>query len=374
MKDIYGKMNSQNILKFFGSKLDIKLDSSEYYDYELAKVDTDFDSEAIDFNTPITYSTLVIGSDCLSNPLDSIKPWEIEIAKPYTADTCNFTVRRRTEKGWTLDFVFNRNSIDWSGGTIFYYWGIKEETESEYYLDNNLSFRFTNDGRIKWLAHHMSGYCINSGYTEITYSASGQTGVLCTGGTSEDFNITITFERNNKYVNCDLLNQGGANDYITGYTVLNPYAVITGATESIEKLEVLNANWFFERKKRLGTLKIYLNGRRIYSLKNWEEIVPSVRGISTNPIVQIWGGGTVESGGSHSGTTQFELKRVMYFEEPLNFIRVRHHYLVSTKPYYTINECATLDCVDNIQLYSDISFLFEDGDYIFTEDSQLLNY
>jgi hypothetical protein len=27
-------MNSQNILKFYGSKLDIKLDSSEFYDYE----------------------------------------------------------------------------------------------------------------------------------------------------------------------------------------------------------------------------------------------------------------------------------------------------------------------------------------------------
>ena len=35
MKDIYLNMNSQNILKFYGTRLDAKLDSSEFYDYEI---------------------------------------------------------------------------------------------------------------------------------------------------------------------------------------------------------------------------------------------------------------------------------------------------------------------------------------------------
>jgi hypothetical protein len=50
-------MNTQNILKYYGSKLDVKLDSSEYYDYDLGLVGDDFDSDVIDFNTPIDYGT-----------------------------------------------------------------------------------------------------------------------------------------------------------------------------------------------------------------------------------------------------------------------------------------------------------------------------
>jgi hypothetical protein len=366
-------MNSQNILKFYGSRLDLRLDSSEYYDYELAKVDTDFDQEGIDFTTQISYPSLILTNSCMNDPLDVIKPWEIPINTPYTADTCNFTVRKRTEKGWTLDFVFNRNSLPWSDGSVFYYWGIKDETEEQNYLDNNLSFQFTDDGRVLWVAHHLSGYCQNSGYTETPYIASGQTGVLCSGGTSSDFNLSIVFQRNFKYENCDLLNQGGSNDYITGYSVTNIYSVITGDTEIKEQFEVLNKNWLAERNKRLGTLKIYLNGRKIYQINNWEEIVPSTRE-SLNPIVQIWGGGTTNSGGSHSGTTLFELKRVKYWEEPLNYVRIKQHYLSSTKSFYSINECVNYGCVDTVSVFSDSAYLHEDGDYVFSEDNDVLIY
>lgn len=366
-------MNSQNILKFYGSRLDLKLDSSEYYDYEIAKVDADFDSDVIDFSAPITYSSLVYTDECLAIPVNYLKPWEIEISKPYTADTCNFTVEKRNEKGWTLDFVFNREDIDWSGGTTFYYWGILNETDPQNYLDNNLSFSFTNDGRIKWEKYHYSGYCDNtSGFTETSYIASGQTSVLCNNGTSEDFNITITYERNKKYINCDLLNEGGKNDYITGWTVTNPLDVITGATEQISYLEVLNLNWSNERNKRLGTLKIYLNGKRIYKINNWEEIIPSER-LSGNTIVQVWGGGTTGSANLHTGTTEFNLKRIKYFNEPLNYPNIYHHYIVSTKPNFNINECNSV-CNDNVGVFSEISFLLEEGDYIFTEENQILNY
>ena len=60
MKDIYLNMNSQNILKFYGTKLDSKLDTSEFYDYEIAKVIDDHNDDVLDLSTPITYSTLKI--------------------------------------------------------------------------------------------------------------------------------------------------------------------------------------------------------------------------------------------------------------------------------------------------------------------------
>jgi hypothetical protein len=53
MKDIYKCMNNQNILKFYGTKLDVKLDSSEYYDYELTKLDDDYNKDVLDLSTPI---------------------------------------------------------------------------------------------------------------------------------------------------------------------------------------------------------------------------------------------------------------------------------------------------------------------------------
>lgn len=339
-------MNTQNILNRKFKNLKLKLDLSEYYDYQLGATEIDYDVDVLDFDTEITYKNLVINSSCVAD-LDSIKPWTIEINKQYTGETCDFIVRRRTELGWTLDFVFNKESLPWSSGSTFYYFGISGETELRNYLDNNLSFSFTNDGRIKWEKYHMSGYCHTvSGYTEVSYITSGQTEVLCSGGTSNDFNITIVFKRNNEYTNCDLLNEGGSNDYITGYTVTNPVNVLTGATEIIEQYEVINKNWLSNRDKRLGTLKIYLNGRLISKFTNWEEIVPSER-LSNNIIAQIFGGGTTGSGNLHTGNTSFNLLQVKYFEEPLNYPNIKHHYISSIKSNYNITECKGI-CVDSV--------------------------
>ena len=37
-------MNSQNILKFWGTYMDLKIDSSEYHDYEISKTESDYNS------------------------------------------------------------------------------------------------------------------------------------------------------------------------------------------------------------------------------------------------------------------------------------------------------------------------------------------
>ena len=365
MKDIYIIMNRQNILNFYGSKFNLKLDSSELYDFELGKTAIDYNTDVLDLTNEITYTGLTINSSCYSG---FTTPWALPINELYTGHTCDFTIKRRTEKGWTLDFVFDRNNIGWSGGTTFYYWGISGETNQLYYADNNLSFKFTNDGRIKWDSYRYSGNCdATSGYTESYYISSGQTPVLCSGGTSSDFNVTITFDRYKHYQDCDIENEGGWNDLIrgphpisstgntgstttqitTGYTIINNYTDwITGATGTTEFIEVLNKKWFNERQKRLGVLKIYLNGKRIYKLDNWEEVIPSLRN-SENDIVQKWGGGTTAYNTIHTGTTLFEIKQVKYFEEPLDFIHVNHHYLTSIKPNYSITECSD-DCVDTI--------------------------
>ena len=448
-------MNSQNILKFGGRNLGLKLDTSEFHDYEIEKTQGDYNSDVIDFDNSISYNTLSVsstalaGSDCvrdtiklvefdnstndpdyvylgliwvldystfvsymgnidtildndvyrfvlgnnthyftilsyndvLSNPFslsilgfitsptqctaklaDSAnccprdpflfaKPWAYQINHGGGTDNCDYSVARRTEKGWTLDFVFNRETLPWTDGKAFYYWGVRNENDQTQYADNNLSFSFTSDGRILWKKIHYSGYCGTSAYTQSFYVSTGQTPQLCYYGTSDDFNITITFDRYRHLTDCNIENDGGWNDLIPGlktseYSDSEVTAVTSTQLAEYTEVEELTKQWGRERNRRLGVLKIYLNGRPIYKVENWEEVVPSTRG--SQPFIQLWGGGSKTANGFHDlGTSCFNIKRIKYFEEPLDFVHVKHHYRVDTKPYYDIIECNEI-CEDNV--------------------------
>jgi hypothetical protein len=290
-------------------------------------------------------------------PVDSpsnAKPWAYQTNHGAgSGNDCNPIIQRRTEKGWTLDFVFNREDLPWSLGKVFYYLGTRGDSGISDYADNNLSFSFTSDRRIQWRAVHYSGACSDDGvYGQSYYIASGQTPQLCIDGTSEDFEITITFDRYRHLTDCNIENDGGWNDLIPEH-IVNDYVPNTGVTAVTSTqiavhntVELLNKKWADERNRRLGVLKIYLNGRPVYKIKDWEEIIPSTRGVQ--PFIQSWGGGTQYSGGIHNmGISCFNFKRVQYYEEPLDFVHVRHHYLVDTKPYYNVIECVD-DCPDDV--------------------------
>ena len=376
MKDIYIIMNGQNILNYYGSKLDLKLDSSELYDYQLATNEVDYDTDVL-INTPIIYSALTIDSSCLIPNLNGRKPWVVPVDSQYTGettgDTCNFFVRRRTEKGWTLDFIFNRDTVDWSGGTVFYYLGTDGDTTYSNYADNNLTFQFTDDAKISWSAYHYSGYCTLTGYSETHYIATGQTPTLCVTGDTSDFNLTIVFKRYKEFDGCDLDNMGGFNDLIqgphavpftvdpttgvtavtstqitTGYTITTDiHDWVTGATITTEYVEELNKKWADERDRRLGDLNFYLNGNLIYTEKNWEEIIPSYRNNQT--LIQSWGGGYHYYYFGPTGyTCGFDIKSVKYYEEPLDFVHVKHNFKTTTG--YTFEICNP-PCVDDVIPY-----------------------
>ena len=373
MKDIYIIMNGQNILNYYGSKLDLKLDSSELYDYQLTTNEVDYDTNLLQTGS-ITYTGLTIDSSCLDVNLNDQKPWVVPVNTQYTGDTCDFKVRRRTERGWTLDFIFNRENIAWSGGTVFYYLGTDGDTINTNYLDNNLTFGFTSSGTIFWSAFHYSGYCTTTGYTETNYVGNGQTPVLCVTGNTSDFNLTIVFNRYKEFDNCDLDNMGGFNDLIqgphavpfsvdpttgntavtstqiaTGYTITTDiHDWITGATITTQYIEELNKKWADERDRRLGDLNFYLNGNLIYTEKNWEEIIPSYR--DNQNMVQYWGGGYSYS---HFGPTQytcgFNIKSAKYYEEPLDFVHVKHNFNTRLNDYDF--EICGPSCVDEVVKY-----------------------
>lgn len=487
MKDIYLNMNSQNILRFYGSKLDVKLDSSEFYDYELSKVFDDHNTDVLDLTTPITYSALTINTtladfSCVRDTItlteydntandsnyvysgftttlpylefvnhistyhkhvilnndvyffngenDNVhymqitgfnddldpnlnmgvdeadiinkfdteylkctdkldvetaccgfteklnnKPWAYQFQQPE-ANTCvSPLIKRRTEKGWSLDFIFNRYELDWSFGNIFYFLGTRGSTSVSEFADSNLSFGFTNDGRIKWEAIRYSGYCGTTGYTESFYLDSDETVPLCTTELNKDFNITIVFDRYKHFTDCDIENHGSWNDMlgwrIDEYTDTVVTAVTsTQITSYEENIEELSKKWADEKQRRLGTLKIYLNGRPIYKKENWEEIIPSNKGIQ--PFIQSWGGGTGLMAGEHDGVCCFNIKSIKYYEEPLDFVHVNHNFRTRIDDY-DFDICG-VDCQDELFGYYGNALLTETGEYIMSEDGNVIIY
>lgn len=267
----------------------------------------------------IDCSAILDGASCCPIPLKlSNKPWAYEFNTGSGDGNCEPIIKRRTEKGWTLDFIFNRESIDWHSNNVFYYIGVRGDNDVEDYADNNLSFQFTADRRIKWVSYRYSGVCDPTlGYSESYYLDQGVTPQLCTTGATKDFNVTIVFDRYKRYTDCNLENDGGWNDLIPDPN--------TSTTEE------LNREWASERERRLGVLKIYLNGRPIYKKEDWEEIVPSTRGVQ--PFIQSWGGGTGYMNNVHNGTCCFNMKTIKYYEEPLDFVHVRHNFLTRLNQY-----------------------------------------
>jgi hypothetical protein len=482
-------MNTQNILKFFGTKLDIKLDSSEFYDYELSKIDMDYNVDVLDLTQSITYNSLkidgsledfscqrntitlieydnrvnnssypysgftttltfetfvnhlesfhkymILNNDvylwigendevhymkvagyndplfvdtrmginendiinsfndeyfyykcvgklasqtacCGITPKYDVKPWAYQFIQPEPNICTSPIIERRTEKGWTIDFIFNRESQEWSLGGKFYYFGSGGPSDYSSIGDNSLSFGFTSDRRIEWTATRYSGYChTESGYTESYYVQTDSTPQLCTTGETKDFNITIVFDRYNRYSGCDLENKGGWNDLlgwqIGDYEDLEVTAVTSTQIASYEETyEFLNKKWADERSRRLGTLKIYLNGRPIYKKENWEEVVASNRG--AQPFIQSWGG-SQQQDINHRGVCCFNIKSIKYYEEPLGFVHVRHNFLTRLDEYdfFLCGE----DCQDDPIGFFNDGVLTEQGDIIITEDNNVVIY
>lgn len=299
------------------------------------------------------------GTCCPTQSVLSDLPWVAITNEGGGNDNCSNYIARRNEKGWTLDYVFNKNGATGWTNSVFFYTGVRDEYDPINYTDNNLSFKFTNDGRIAWEAYRYSGYCDTvSGYTPIYYISTGQTLPLCSGGTSNNFDITIIFERHNYYTDCELPNEGGWNDLIhTGITSTTGSTIVTGETA-----EQLNVNWLNERDKRLGTLKIYHNGKLlqidaplspipnfrnlpVYEFKNWEEVILSDRGFQ--PFVHAVGGGVTGSGNIHNSICCYTIKYAAYFEDIMTFIDLQDRYINVTLPSFNIVECNE-ECDDNI--------------------------
>jgi hypothetical protein len=193
-------------------------------------------------------------------------------------------------------------------------------------ISNNISFKLCGDPKnpgigIKVL--RFTGECITTGTT-----TTGTTFV--TGYTIQEwctppiysyceqvnpefinqehwFLLDATWERYTYLDECDLWYRGGLGDITeekfleslvnnTSSLIMPPYTNNSKVEEKIEIVK-LNDKWLEDKKFRNGRLKIYVNGKKIYTIENFEEIIP--RGLDTEKEKQLgvpfnisWGGGT----------------------------------------------------------------------------------
>lgn len=121
------------------------------------------------------------------------------------------------------------------------------------------------------------------------------------------FQVNVVWSRYTDFDECDLKYFGGLAD-ITEVRALDSLAnnttnliqpPLTNKNEFGETIEIVNLNkkWLEEKKHRLGRLRIFVNGKPIYTLENFEEVIP--RGLNTDKERQLgvpfnisWGGGT----------------------------------------------------------------------------------
>lgn len=167
-----------------------------------------------------------------------------------------------------------------------------------------------------------TGGCVTTGTctTGITYETGYTITEICTPPIYPDceqinpawldvehwFQVNVVWERYEYMENCDLYYKGGLGE-ITKRLYLESLANNTVSlieppytrTYSAQQVDLINLNeiWLQEGKFRKGRLKIYVNGRLIYTIEDFEEIIP--RALNTDKEKQVgvpfnisWGGGT----------------------------------------------------------------------------------
>jgi len=159
---------------------------------------------------------------------------------------------------------------------------------------------------------YSSGYCIN----EICsirgiYDDCGYDSVLCyTANTEERWVMfSAVFERYETLESkCDLINWGGLGDIremlypsaINGAAynlIMPPQTHEGGVKEQKKNITELNRKWLREKDRRMGLLKLYVNGYLFMVIEDFEEVIP--RELNTQKEKQLgipfnisWGGGT----------------------------------------------------------------------------------
>ena len=157
--------------------------------------------------------------------------------------------------------------------------------------------------------YYLTGYSINNIYSNIgIYDfCSGSTNQTDFLNTEKWLQIDVSFKRYTFYEGCDLFYEGGigemssliypATERNDTLSLIRPPFTHDEEVEYPVQRVVMNRDFIDSKDKRLGTLKVFLNGYLFMVVENFEEIIP--RPLDTEKEKQIgvsysmsWGGGT----------------------------------------------------------------------------------
>ena len=213
-------------------------------------------------------------------------------------------------------------------------------------LSNALAFKLCGDPKnpgigIRFL--RFTGGCETTGTcaTGITYTTGYTITEICTPPIYPDcqkinpawlnqehwFQVNVVWERYNFLDECDLYWKGGLGDIVENKTLeglANNSASLIAPPytrgDEILKVDITNLNelWLKNGKYRKGRLKIYVNGKLIDTIEDFEEIIP--RGLNTDKEKQVgvpfnisWGGGTQ---GLRENLTFSSMTGGLYVQDP----------------------------------------------------------
>ena len=301
-------------------------------------------------------------------------------------------------------------------------------------MSNNISFKLCGDPKnpsigVKVL--RFTGDCITTGTTTTGTGSTFVTGYTIQEWCSDPiydyckvknpdflqqehwFLVDVVWERYSYLETCDLWYRGGLGDITEKYyleslanntvaLIRPPYTNNKSVPEQVELVN-LNDKWLLDKKFRNGRLKIYVNGMKIYTIENFEEVIP--RALNTDKEKQLgvpfnisWGGGTqglhenltfsscsaltsnyiqdpecfptsTLSGTSLSGlntnilleqefggTFDGAISQFRMYVEPLSSAEIRHNFNIVKDKFNMFNplcpDCQTLFCATNDLTYT----------------------
>jgi len=312
--------------------------------------------------------------------------------------------------GETIPVITSAKTINTG---FFFFRGTREGMAFESY-DNAFGVRLRDDMSIGYRALRWSGYCDcgQSYQNAYDYEPCGDNcNFKCQYVVEESYSepicpfitksgdcenvwiqVDVVFERNYYLEDCDLLNVGGINDLImtdTTYPNNLPYAYsgdgpcdkFNPGPLNYECTGTSAQNWFNEKKYRLGTLKFYVNGRVVHTVKDYEEIIPRHNRINSSlgiPYNMSWGGGAFgfreernpipvnadPIGKYFGGSFIGGISQMMYYIKPLTADEIYHNFLINKDRYKLVDceECKNcnngcLDCTLPSEYMTDVGLL-----------------
>jgi len=219
-------------------------------------------------------------------------------------------------------------------------------------VSNGLSLRLSGDTgspRLCIKTYRITGGCETSGtcYTGLTYATGTSVTEWCsTRGIFDDckntpyinvehwVQIDAVFQRNQWLDTCDLYEKGGLG------LIVDTIYTATPANNSVSLIEpplthelpydpatteivTFNDNWTEEIKYRLGTLKLYVNGKLFMVAENFEEIIPRLLDVQREKQIGVGynisiGGGTqgLKDNLTFSGGCPASVDDIVYQQDP----------------------------------------------------------